>query len=263
VQTDCRASSARTYDHRHAKKGRIRNEYPRLILFIGPTGAGKSALAESFAERSGSPIVVLDRFQVFPDLGTGTGRQPFARRPGVRKYFLERRDIAAGELSPHDALIRVREVLHDLALENAEVILEGGSTSLLQLLMLDADLTAKISRIERVDLKPDQHIKAIVDRAQQMLVSASPSMIQEADIASRKPSDWRFVSGICGYDAIAAVCSEMNCSPGQIPDEVIGGRILPRLVASHLYYAATQRFTFNMLFSPSSQASRLMSVAMP
>ncbi len=235
-----------------------RDRYPRLLLFVGPTGAGKSASAEAAAESSGCPIVVLDRFQVFPELRVGTGRDDSPVRPG--KHFLENRPVAAGELSAVEALEKVRRILRFLRSDCQEVILEGGSTSLIASLMKDADVAAAISRVQMVDREPEPHIHAIVSRVHRMLDPSAASMIDEADRAWPVAPNRSFVSSICGYDAIAAVCDEVGCRPGALAAEEIAKRVFPRIVSAHLAYAARQRFIFGKLFP--RQATAVRDIAM-
>ncbi len=48
----------------------------RVIAIVGPTGAGKSAIARSFAERIGGAIVGADSMQVYRGMDIGTAKTP-------------------------------------------------------------------------------------------------------------------------------------------------------------------------------------------
>lgn len=49
---------------------------PLLIAVMGPTGSGKSELAEALADRIGGLLINSDAFQVYRGLDVGTGKSP-------------------------------------------------------------------------------------------------------------------------------------------------------------------------------------------
>lgn len=52
----------------------------RVVAVVGPTGVGKSALAESLAQRLGGEIVSADSMQVYRGMDIGTAKVPPAER---------------------------------------------------------------------------------------------------------------------------------------------------------------------------------------
>ncbi|GAV31332.1 isopentenyl-diphosphate:tRNA isopentenyltransferase [Coriobacteriaceae bacterium EMTCatB1] len=52
----------------------------RVVAVVGPTGVGKSALAESLAERLGGEVVSADSMQVYRGMDVGTAKVPAAER---------------------------------------------------------------------------------------------------------------------------------------------------------------------------------------
>ena len=55
----------------------------RLIVILGPTASGKSALAISLAEKLGGEVLVCDSTQVYRHFDIGTAKVPLAEQRGV------------------------------------------------------------------------------------------------------------------------------------------------------------------------------------
>jgi tRNA A37 N6-isopentenylltransferase MiaA len=47
---------------------------PRLVVIVGPTGAGKTRLSLELAERLGGEVVSVDSQQVYIGMDIGTGK---------------------------------------------------------------------------------------------------------------------------------------------------------------------------------------------
>jgi tRNA dimethylallyltransferase len=62
---------------------------PRLLLIVGPTGAGKTELALRVAERVGGEIVSADSQQVYRGMDIGTGKASADDRARVRHHLLD------------------------------------------------------------------------------------------------------------------------------------------------------------------------------
>jgi len=62
---------------------------PRLVVIVGPTGAGKTALALRLAERTGGEIVSADSQQVYAGMDIGTGKVTAAERARVRHHVVD------------------------------------------------------------------------------------------------------------------------------------------------------------------------------
>lgn len=61
----------------------------RLVAIVGPTAAGKSALALGLAERLHGEIVNYDSVQLFRGFDVGAGKLPAAERRGVPHHLLD------------------------------------------------------------------------------------------------------------------------------------------------------------------------------
>jgi tRNA dimethylallyltransferase len=61
----------------------------RLIVILGPTASGKSALGISLAERLGGEILVCDSTQVYRHFDIGTGKVPVAETHGIPHHLVD------------------------------------------------------------------------------------------------------------------------------------------------------------------------------
>lgn len=69
-------------------RGECAEEFPLLVI-LGPTASGKSALALALAERLGGEIVNFDSVQVYRGFDIGTGKVPASERRGIPHHLLD------------------------------------------------------------------------------------------------------------------------------------------------------------------------------
>jgi tRNA dimethylallyltransferase len=62
---------------------------PPLLVVLGPTASGKSALAMAVAERVGGEILSVDSMQVYAGMDVGTAKPTAAERAAVRHHLLD------------------------------------------------------------------------------------------------------------------------------------------------------------------------------
>ena len=62
---------------------------PRIVIILGPTAVGKSALALDLAEQLDGEIVNADSQQVYRYLDIGTGKPSMADRERVRHHLID------------------------------------------------------------------------------------------------------------------------------------------------------------------------------
>ena len=65
------------------------NVHRRLVVIVGPTASGKSALAITLAERLNGEVVACDSTQVYRYFDIGTGKVPAAERRGIRHHLID------------------------------------------------------------------------------------------------------------------------------------------------------------------------------
>lgn len=66
------------------------SELPKLIVVLGPTASGKSALGIALAEKFRGEIVVCDSTQVYRHFDIGTAKVPKSEQCGIRHHLVDR-----------------------------------------------------------------------------------------------------------------------------------------------------------------------------
>ncbi len=98
----------------------------QLISIVGPTGAGKTAVALQLARSLACPIISADSVQVYQRLNIGSGKVTKAEMGEVPHYLIDilppDQDFSAGEFDR-----QVRALLVDLFEKHDTVLLVGGT----------------------------------------------------------------------------------------------------------------------------------------
>jgi tRNA dimethylallyltransferase len=130
----------------------------RLIVILGPTASGKSALGISFAEHLGGEILVCDSTQVYRHFDIGTGKIPLIVQRGIPHHLVDLVDshevFTAGEYRR-----RALEVLEDLRQRGKLPIITAGTGLYLRALLEGlADAPERSEELrERLREKAKQH----------------------------------------------------------------------------------------------------------
>jgi len=98
---------------------------PRVIAIVGPTGVGKSAVAEELAVRLGAEIVEADSMQVYRGMDIGTAKTPESERR-VPHHCLDLVDPG----TPYSAALyqaAARAAIEDIAARGKVPVLVGGT----------------------------------------------------------------------------------------------------------------------------------------
>ncbi|HUY28417.1 MAG TPA: tRNA (adenosine(37)-N6)-dimethylallyltransferase MiaA [Candidatus Binataceae bacterium] len=98
----------------------------RIGFIVGPTGAGKTALALEVAERLGAEIVNADSRQFYLGMDIGTAKPSAAERRRVVHHLI---DVRAPD-APLDAagfVAMARAAIEDIAIRGRRVLVVGGS----------------------------------------------------------------------------------------------------------------------------------------
>jgi len=72
-----------------ASSARSDDPLPRLIVVLGPTASGKSALAIKLAKLVDGEILVCDSTQVYRRFDIGTGKVPRAEQQGIPHHLMD------------------------------------------------------------------------------------------------------------------------------------------------------------------------------
>jgi tRNA dimethylallyltransferase len=107
----------------------------RLLIVVGPTGAGKTDLALALARELNGEVVSADSQQVYRNMDIGTGKVSQAQRQQVRHHLI---DVA----DPDDEMTAVRfmeladSAIADVSLRGKTVIVCGGTGLYVRTLLL-------------------------------------------------------------------------------------------------------------------------------
>lgn len=98
----------------------------RVVAVVGPTAAGKSALAVDLALALGGEVVNADSMQLYRGMDVGTAKLTVAQRRGVPHHLLDVWDVRQAA-SVADYQQRARRAIDDIAATGRTPILVGGS----------------------------------------------------------------------------------------------------------------------------------------
>ncbi len=103
-----------------------RKSRPDLLVIVGPTASGKTALAHALALREGGEVVSADAFAVYRGLDVGTAKPSAEQRAEVRYHMID----VAGPAEAYSAgrfAAEARPVIEDIARRGRLPVVCGGS----------------------------------------------------------------------------------------------------------------------------------------
>ena len=107
---------------------------PLLVVILGPTGSGKTALSLALAVRFGGEIVNCDSVAMYREFEIGTAKPTLAERARAPHHLFDfvdpADDITAGEYARH-----ARQVLQEIRSRRALPIVVGGTGLYLRALL--------------------------------------------------------------------------------------------------------------------------------
>ncbi|MGD1093524.1 MAG: tRNA (adenosine(37)-N6)-dimethylallyltransferase MiaA [Bryobacteraceae bacterium] len=106
----------------------------RLLAIVGPTGAGKSALALRVARQFNGEIVNCDSLQLYRSFDVGTAKPPLAARKEIPHHLFDvlgpQEGYSAGEYARH-----ARESIRQISLRGRLPVITGGTGFYLKALL--------------------------------------------------------------------------------------------------------------------------------
>lgn len=158
------------------------NAQRRLIVIVGPTASGKSALAIALAEQLGGEVIACDSTQVYRYFDIGTGKVPVAERRGIPHHMIDLVEpeevFTAGEYRR-----RATEVLEAICARGKLPILTAGTGLYLRALLeglADAPTRSEELR-ERLRQRAARHGRKHLHRILRRLDRESASRIAPGD----------------------------------------------------------------------------------
>ena len=138
---------------------------PRLVVILGPTASGKSALALSVAKAAGGEILACDSTQVYRHFDIGTAKVLLAAREGIPHHLIDL--VEPDEIfTAGDYRRGALEVLGDLRTRNKTPVLTAGTGLYLRALLeglADAPQRSEALRA-RLERRGPLHLHAILKR---------------------------------------------------------------------------------------------------
>ena len=155
---------------------------PRLVVVLGPTASGKSALGIHLAKKLGGEILVCDSTQVYRHFDIGTAKVPAAEQHGIAHHLVDL--IEPAEIfTAGDYRRRALDALEDLRNRKILPVLTAGTGLYLRALLEGlADAPQRSEEIRaRLRQRTEQHGPAHLHRVLTRLDPESAGRISAAD----------------------------------------------------------------------------------
>ncbi|HEX6907908.1 MAG TPA: tRNA (adenosine(37)-N6)-dimethylallyltransferase MiaA [Terriglobales bacterium] len=114
--------------------GSISSDWPLLVVVLGPTGSGKTALSLALAERFGGEIVNCDSVALYREFDIGTAKPNAEERARAPHHLFDIADpssqVTAGEYAE-----QARQVLREISARHHLPIVVGGTGLYLRALL--------------------------------------------------------------------------------------------------------------------------------
>jgi tRNA dimethylallyltransferase len=104
----------------------MRFEVGQLLVILGPTASGKSALAMALAERAGAEVLSVDSMQVYRGMDLGTAKPTSDERRRVRHHLIDVVDPNE-TFTVHQFVKRADDVIADARARGVPLIATGGT----------------------------------------------------------------------------------------------------------------------------------------
>lgn len=123
-----------------------------LIVVVGPTGSGKSALAVTLAQHYCAPIISTDSRQLYRGMAIGTAQPTVDELAAATHYFIADREVE-DDFNCGRYEVEALELLERLFAENDYVVAVGGSGLYIQALCDGMDNLPEADETIRESLK--------------------------------------------------------------------------------------------------------------
>jgi len=162
----------------------MENNVPTLIVLLGPTGVGKTALSLDLAEQLNSPIISADSRQFYQALPVGTAAPTKEELQRVQHYFvgnLQLTDYYSASQFETDVL----RLLDNLFQNHKTILMNGGSMMYIDAVCKGIDDIPTIDEKLREDLK-ELYEKEGIDPIRSQLKLLDPVFYRQVDLQNHK-----------------------------------------------------------------------------
>lgn len=132
-----------------------------ILVIIGPTGVGKSALSIALAKKYNASIINADATQVYKDANIGTAKITEEEKCSIPHYMMDMVSLD-DNYTVRDYQIDARKILDKLLGEGKNVIIVGGSGLYTKALLYDYQFTDE-EEIKTYDDLTNKELKDKVD----------------------------------------------------------------------------------------------------
>lgn len=151
-----------------------------LIVIVGPTGSGKSALAVELAKHFCAPIISTDSRQLFRGLPIGTAQPTAEELAAAKHYFIADREVD-DDFNCGKYETEALALLDRLFTENEYVVAVGGSGLYIQALCSGMDKLPEADNALREELKQrltNEGLASLVEELREL----DPKFAEQADL---------------------------------------------------------------------------------
>lgn len=151
-----------------------------LIVVVGPTGSGKSALAVKLAQHYNAPVISTDSRQVFRNMAIGTAQPTTEELAAAKHYFIADREVE-DDFNCGKYEVEALALLEGLFADNRYVVAVGGSGLYIQALCEGMDSLPEADDALRDELKArleNEGLEVLADELRRL----DPKYAEEVDI---------------------------------------------------------------------------------
>ncbi|TLG80877.1 tRNA (adenosine(37)-N6)-dimethylallyltransferase MiaA [Vagococcus zengguangii] len=123
---------------------------PKLIVIVGPTAVGKTALSVALAQKFNGEIISGDSLQVYQQLDIGTAKATKEEQAGVPHYLLDVIPLE-GSYSASHFQQAARQHIVDIVSHGKTPIVVGGTGLYIQSLLFDFELGADEGQVTEAE----------------------------------------------------------------------------------------------------------------
>ena len=204
----------------------------KVLVIVGPTASGKSALAVELAKKFNGEVISADSRQVYKGLDIGTGKVTKAEMQKIPHYLL---DISSPKktVTAHQFAEKAREAIAKIASRGALPIVVGGTGFYID---------ALLGRISLPDVPPNKALRAklqkkTADQLYAMLKKKDPARAKAMDTPSERNNKVRLVRALEVAGSTFSSASEAGSSLDPLwiginfPEKLLEMRIRARLAS--------------------------------
>jgi len=220
---------------------------PKVVVILGATAVGKTALSLQVADALDAEIVNADSMQLYRGMDIGTAKLPLGERQGIPHHMLDVLDVTqAANVS--DYQVGARRIINDIHSRGKRALLVGGSGLFIQSVLEDLQFPESDPEVR----------KALNDEAERLGTAAMYARLMELDPiagANVLPNNLRRI--IRALEVLQISGKSPNTSLSKLPDVLSSVRIGLRRQRDELAIRIEQRVERMWLDGFVEEVSRL------